>query len=134
MKFCLLTPTTCLQKLATKLGIVFVVIDLSSHILEQFSGADLNVMCLWIAHVQYIKIIVTWLLGFLVMFLYLFGFLFAQVPSGNARQWSCEKFAFLSSKSCFLILILLSNAGHCVVKAVTKILSYQVYAISWWEI
>jgi len=83
------------------------------------------------------------------MFLYLFGFLCAQVPSGLSghvsifclvflvlksllgivRQWSREKLAILSSKSC-LYIILIYQTWACVVKAVTKILSGQVYAIS----
>ena len=52
-----------------------------------------------IAHVRYIKIL-TWLRGFLVIFLYLvrFGFLCARVSSGNCETIESWKFATLTLK------------------------------------
>ena len=52
-----------------------------------------------IAHVRYIKIL-TWLRGFLIIFLYLvrFGFLCARVSSGNCETMESWKFATLTLK------------------------------------
>ena len=62
----------------------------------------------------------------------IFGLVFFVLKSllGIPKQWNCEKFAILSSKSCLYNNILKYQTWACVVKAVTKILSCQVYAIN----
>ena len=68
-----------------------------------------------IAHVRYIKIL-TWLRGFLVIFLYLvrFGFLCARVSSGNCETMESWKFGTLT----------LRPRSH------VRILKYRKWAIS----
>ena len=58
------------------------------------------IMLTWIARVRYIKIL-TWLQGFLIFwsFFYIwFGFVCAQVSSGNCKTMDHEKFATLTLK------------------------------------
>ena len=67
----------------------------STHRLDHwYSSSSLR-----IAHVRYIKIL-TWLRGFLVIFLYLvrFGFLCARVSSGNCETMESWKFGTLTLK------------------------------------
>ena len=68
-----------------------------------------------IAHVRYIKIL-TWLRGFLVIFLHLvrFGFLCARVSSGNCETMESWKFATLTLKP----------------RSHVRILKYRTWAIS----
>ena len=65
------------------------------------------------------------------MFLHLVWFSLCSSPLWEFRDNGVVKnLQFCPQNHVYIILILLSNAGYCVVKAVTKILSCQVSAIS----
>ena len=67
----------------------------TGNCLKPVSGSEIVVR--GIAHVRYIKIL-TWLRGFLVIFLYLVWFICAQVSSGNCEIVEWYKFASLTLK------------------------------------
>ena len=65
------------------------------------------------------------------MFLYLVWFSLSSSPLWELRDNGVVKnLQFCPQSHVYIMSILLSNAGYCVVKAVTKILGCQVYAVS----
>ena len=79
----------------------------SANRLDAFSRCCFSVLWMPIAHVRYVKIL-TWLPGFLVIFLFLVWFsLLLKSLLGIARQWSFEKFAILTLKPWSFVRVLI---------------------------
>ena len=74
-------------------------------------------VCITKAHVWYIKIL-AWLQGFLVIFLWSFDLFFFVLKSllGIARQWSHEKFEFLTLKPRGHVRILIHQTWTIVIR------------------